>query len=61
MTQKYVKLGPARGDFVAIESGIDEGSEIVTSGVFKLHPGSSVNVNNSVQPSSQMNPKPKDT
>ncbi len=44
--QQFVKLGGARGDQVAIVSGVKAGEEIVTSGVFKLRNGAAVVVNN---------------
>jgi membrane fusion protein, multidrug efflux system len=59
--QQFVKLGPARGDQVSILSGLKAGDEVVSSGVFKLRPGAPVQVNNSVQPGSELNPKPADT
>ncbi|MDB6149276.1 MAG: Efflux transporter, family, subunit [Chthoniobacter sp.] len=59
--QRFVKLGPKRGDQVAISSGLKEGDEIVSSGVFKLRPGAAVQVNNSVQPGNELQPKPVDT
>src|SRR5262249_2025310 len=34
--QQFVKLGGARGDQIAVVSGIKAGDEVVTSGVFKL-------------------------
>jgi membrane fusion protein (multidrug efflux system) len=55
--QQFVKLGPTRGDRVAILSGVNAGDEVVTSGVFKLRNGAAVQVNNSVQPAN--NPSPK--
>jgi membrane fusion protein (multidrug efflux system) len=58
--QQFVKLGSARGDQVAILSGIQAGEEIVTSGAFKLRNGSSVQVNNAVQPGNDPAPKPED-
>lgn len=61
VVQKFVKLGPKRGDQVSIESGLKDGEEIVSSGVFKLRPNAPVQVNNSVQPSNSLNPKPADT
>ena len=54
--QQFVKVGAARGDQVAIVSGISPGDEVVTSGVFKLRNGAAVTVNNKVQPTN--NPKP---
>jgi membrane fusion protein (multidrug efflux system) len=59
--QQFVKLGPARGDQVAILSGIKEGQEIVTSGAFKLRNGAPVEVNNKVQPANNPAPKPEDS
>ena len=47
--QQVVRLGPARGDQVSVVSGLKEGDEVVTSGVFKLRPHAPVQVNNSVQ------------
>ncbi|MET0213667.1 MAG: efflux RND transporter periplasmic adaptor subunit [Vicinamibacterales bacterium] len=59
--QQVVKLGAARGDQVAVISGIKPGEEIVTSGVFKLRNGAAVTVNNTVQPSNSLAPKPEDS
>lgn len=56
--QQFVKLGPSRGDQVTVISGIKEGDEIVSSGVFKLRGGAAVQVNNSVQPGNEANPNP---
>jgi membrane fusion protein (multidrug efflux system) len=59
--QQFVKLGAARGDVVAVLTGIKPGEEVVTSGVFKLRPGAAVVVNNSVQPGNNAAPKPEDS
>ncbi len=59
--QTVVKLGPKRGDQVSVLSGLKDGDEVVTSGVFKLRPHAAVQVNNSVQPDNSLTPKPKDT
>ena len=58
--QQFVKLGPARGDQVAVVSGLDAGKEVVTSGVFKLRNGASVQVNNQVQPANDPAPRPEE-
>jgi membrane fusion protein, multidrug efflux system len=58
--QQVVKLGPARGDQVAVVSGLNAGEEVVTSGVFKLRNGVAVQVNNKVQPANSAAPKPED-
>jgi membrane fusion protein (multidrug efflux system) len=59
--QQFVKLGPARGDQVAVVHGLKAGEEVVTSGVFKLRPGAAVQVNNSVTPSNDPAPQPEDS
>jgi membrane fusion protein (multidrug efflux system) len=59
--QQFVKLAGARGDQVAVVSGVKPGEEVVTSGVFKLRPGAAVQVNNSVRPSNSPAPKPEDS
>jgi membrane fusion protein (multidrug efflux system) len=59
--QQFVKLGGSRGDQVAVLSGIKPGEEIVSSGVFKLRPGAAIEVNNSVMPSNDPDPKPEDS
>jgi membrane fusion protein, multidrug efflux system len=58
--QQFVKVQGGRGDQVGITSGIKEGDEIVTSGVFKLRNGAAVAVNNKVQPSNSPAPRPED-
>jgi membrane fusion protein (multidrug efflux system) len=59
--QQFVKLGAARGDQIAVLSGIKPEEEIVTSGVFKLRNGAAVLVNNKVQPDNKPAPKPEDS
>jgi membrane fusion protein (multidrug efflux system) len=59
--QQFVKLGPARGDQIAVLSGIKPGDEIVTSGVFKLRNGAAVQINNSVQPANSSAPAPENS
>ena len=56
--EQFVKLGQSRGDQVSVVSGVKEGDEIVSSGVFKLRSGVPVRVNNSVQPGNDVNPTP---
>ena len=59
--QQFVKLGGARGDQVAIVSGVKPGEEVVSSGVFKLRNGAAVQVNNKVQPENSAEPRPEDS
>ena len=44
--QQFVRVGVARGDFVAIEEGVTAGQEVVMLGAFKLRNGAPVMVNN---------------
>jgi membrane fusion protein, multidrug efflux system len=59
--QQVVTLGVARGDQVAVLSGIKPGEQVVTSGVFKLRNGAAVMVNNTVQPGNEAAPKPENS
>jgi membrane fusion protein (multidrug efflux system) len=59
--QQFVKLGAARGDQVAIVSGVKPGDEVVTSGVFKLRNGAAVQINNAVRPANSAAPKPENS
>jgi membrane fusion protein (multidrug efflux system) len=56
--QRFVRLGPTRGDQVAVESGVQAGDVVVTAGQMKLHNGSVVVVNNSVTPTDNPAPNP---
>lgn len=57
--QKFVRLGPSRGDFVAVLDGVTAGEEIVTIGAFKLRNGSPITVSadNKVKP--ELAPRPE--
>jgi membrane fusion protein (multidrug efflux system) len=59
--QQFVKVEGARGDQVAVVSGLKPGDEVVSSGVFKLRNGGAVQVNNKVQPPDNPKPKPEDS
>ena len=56
--QKFVRLGPSRGDFVVVESGLNAGETLVSTGVFKLRNNAPVAVDNTLAPDFQLNPKP---
>jgi membrane fusion protein (multidrug efflux system) len=58
--QQFVKVGGARGDQIAIVSGVKPGDEVVTSGVFKLRNGAAVHINNKVKPANNPAPKPQE-
>ncbi len=59
--QQFVKVEGARGDQVAITSGVKPGDEVVTSGAFKLRNGAAVQINNTVQPENNPRPRPEDS
>lgn len=59
--QQFVTLGSARGDQVAVLSGVKEGEVVVSAGAFKLRNGAAVLVNNDVQPGNEARPTPEDS
>ena len=59
--QKFVRLGPAQGDFVVVTQGLSAGDLVVTTGNFKLRNGVSVTINNELKPEPSLTPKPSDT
>ncbi|MSU51393.1 MAG: efflux RND transporter periplasmic adaptor subunit [Opitutus sp.] len=58
LRQQFVRLGEARGDFVAVVEGLKPNENVVTSGVFKLRPGMPVIIDNALAPKAQLAPKP---
>ncbi|MFV0276268.1 MAG: efflux RND transporter periplasmic adaptor subunit [Parahaliea sp.] len=58
VSQRFVTLGPVRGDLVAIEDGLDPGEIVATSGLLKLDTGVPVIVDNSIQPGASLQPQP---
>jgi membrane fusion protein (multidrug efflux system) len=61
LRQAFVRIGEARGDFVAITEGLNAGDVVVSTGVFKLRNGMPVVINNDLAPKPQLNPKPMDS
>lgn len=59
--QRFVKTGDARGDFVAVVEGLQEGEEVATSGLLKLRNEQPVIINNSNVPKPELNPTPPQT
>ena len=58
--QQFVKVGRARGDFIAIQAGLKPGERVVSAGLFKLRNGMSVAESKSVAPKNEENPTPPD-
>ncbi len=56
--QQFVRLGRKQGDFVAVESGLEAGQQVVSTGVFKLRNGQPVSIDNTLQPDFQLYPQP---
>jgi len=56
--QQFVKLGRARGDFVAVTDGVRADQQIVSAGAFKLKNGTRITVNNEVGPKPELAPHP---
>jgi len=58
LRQQFVRLGVGRGDFVSVVDGLEAGDTIVSTGVFKLRPGTKVVVDNRLAPPMELAPKP---
>ncbi|MGB5375030.1 MAG: efflux RND transporter periplasmic adaptor subunit [Polyangiales bacterium] len=58
--QLFVRVGERRGDLRAIDSGLEPGQTIVSTGAFKLQNGSAIVVNNALAPKVSENPTPED-
>jgi membrane fusion protein (multidrug efflux system) len=59
--QQFVQLGERRGDFVAVNRGLEPGQTVVSTGVFKLRNGQAVVVDNAKAPEFQLTPRPHNT
>jgi len=58
--QTFVTTGDTRGDQVAVLSGVKPGDTVVTAGLNKLHNGTPLQINNTIQPTAAANPVPID-
>jgi membrane fusion protein (multidrug efflux system) len=61
LRQQVVRVGQARGDFIAITQGLKEGEMVVSTGVFKLRNTMAVFVSNDLAPKPELNPTPPDS
>ncbi|HKQ70840.1 MAG TPA: efflux RND transporter periplasmic adaptor subunit [Polyangiaceae bacterium] len=57
--QQFVRLGEARGDFVAVLDGVKAKDEVVSAGAFKLRNGAGVAINNDVKVAPELAPRPQ--
>ncbi len=58
--QRFVTTGATRGDQVAVLSGVKPGDVVVSAGQIKLHNGTPIAIDNTVQPSDNPAPVPAD-
>jgi membrane fusion protein (multidrug efflux system) len=56
--QQFIRVGEARGDFVAVRSGLAAGQRVVSAGAFKLRNGAPVKVENRLAPKPEERPTP---
>jgi membrane fusion protein (multidrug efflux system) len=59
--QQLVRLGETRGDYVEVSSGLKAGETVVTTGAFRLRPGTAVIVDTTLAPKAEVAPKPADS
>ena len=59
--ERFVKTGEARGDFIAVTDGLEGGEEVAATGLFRLHSGSAVRIDNSDKPEPTLTPDPADS
>jgi membrane fusion protein (multidrug efflux system) len=57
--QQFVQLGVTRGDFVAIQKGVQGGQQIVSGGAFKLRNGARIVIDNTVVVEAELAPHPQ--
>ncbi len=56
--QRFVEVGPTRGDQVAVTKNLAAGDVVVTGGQLKLRNGSPVTIDNTVKPNDDVAPSP---
>jgi len=56
--QKIIRTGRTHGEFVSVEAGLKAGDTVATAGLFKLHNGVNVTVNNEETPKPSLTPNP---
>ena len=58
--QQIVRTGRAQGKFVSVLTGLKAGDRVVSAGLFKLHNGAPVTVNNDLVPQPSKMPNPSE-
>lgn len=59
--QQFIRTGLAHGDFISVETGLKPGEKVVSSGLFKLRNGMSVQESNELSPKPSKTPTPANT
>ncbi|MGJ8669209.1 MAG: efflux RND transporter periplasmic adaptor subunit [Oceanococcus sp.] len=60
-TNRFIRIGQVRGDFVEVLEGLQTGDEVAAGGLLKLRNGSSVIIDNSVSIKPSLNPSVADS
>ncbi len=55
--QRFVTVGPSRGDQIAVLEGIKAGEDIIVAGQLKIENNSPIEINNTVLPTNDANPQ----
>jgi len=58
--QQIVRTGPTQGNFVSVLTGLKAGDRVASAGIFKLHSGTPVTVNNDLVPKPSKTPNPSE-
>ena len=58
---KFIRLGEKLGDMTEVLAGLEDGDEIISSATFKIMNNGSVIVDNTIQPSDEINPNPENS
>ncbi len=59
--QRFVEVGPRRGDQASIRKGLKAGDRVVVAGQMKLRNGAAVRIDNSILPTNEAAPKPAES
>jgi len=57
-TQKFIRTGRSRGDYIDIVKGLNAGEDVVSAGTFKLFNGAPVSIHNEMRAEPELSPKP---
>jgi membrane fusion protein, multidrug efflux system len=57
--QQFVRLGGMRGDFYAIEAGVQPGQKVVSAGAFKLRNQAPITIKNEAGAEAELDPHPE--